>query len=89
MTTDGSSGGARQLQPGLRQAAGRQQNPAGAASTASQQPGLPHTAAGAGAIAFASAGTLDKPTPTAAEQQPGAPLCTDMLLGSDVHHQDV
>ena len=84
MTTDGSSG-AQQLQPGLRQVAGRQQNPAGAAGTASQPAGQPHTAAGVGAIAFTSAGTLDKPTLTAAEQQPGAQCCTDVLARVHVH----
>ena len=71
MTTDGSSG-TQQLQPGLRQAAGRQQPPATA--SAAPQPGQPAAAAGLGAIAFASAGTLDKPTPTAPEQPPGAQL---------------
>lgn len=59
MTTDGS--GAQQLQPGLRQGAGRQQPTVSGA--ASGQP--PQATSGIGAIAFASAGTLDKPAPTA------------------------
>ena len=68
MTTDGSSG-TQQLQPGLRQVAGTRQPSTAAAGATPQQTGQqPHAVAGA--IAFASAGTLDKPVPTA-EQKPG------------------